>query len=455
MMPPYLKGFLWGALILPSATVNALSPDDFQLSGFGTIGMVLSDSDNYGYRSDISFNEAVFADDIDFLSTSNLGLQLDAFLSRRSQFTFQAILRDQSNTSFDRYISQAFYKHSFSPSFDVRLGRVPFDLFALTEYRNVNFAYPWAVTPNEVYGLFPHRHLDGIDLSYTFRPGTANLLTKFFVGESEGDINGFTTIEEVKLTDVVGASVTWSEINWSMKVNVSQAKFDGSTAGAQRLIDGMVELAAVSNTLVQLLPQPPFPAVLWEGAEQTAAELDMDGEKVSYMSLSGHYDWNAWRLMAEVSRIDSDTKVVGEVVGSYLSLSHSSGRSTVYGLIANTDPDEASFDDSQVSPLLSDPNSPLLNPAIVGALVAGAFNTIQPLYNEFLDGYGNAVTYFRSNQTSYAIGWRYDLKENIALNMQLNHTVIDDNGGTLWLADLDTDKGESVNTLFINVSFTF
>ena len=441
--------------ILLSPIAHAFSSEDLQFSGFGTIGLVLSDSDVYGYRVNVSNDDGVFAGDVDFLATSNLGLQLDAFVSSSSQFTFQVLLKEQARTSFDKYVTQAFYKVSLSPSVDVRIGRTPFDIFALTEYRDVGFGFPWAAMPGEVYGIYPVRSLDGADFSYTFRLDAGTLFTKLFVGQTETEVTAYRALAEVKLDRIVGLSVTWSELNWELKANYSHLEFAETPAELQLLGDGIEYFNTQLDALTQLLPDG-YPDDLWLGSEQAVDDLVIEGEAASYASLSGKYSWDAWTLAAEITKVETDNKVTPELRSAYLSLAFAQGKWTYYGLVADAESDTASFDGSGVSPLLTDPDSPLLDPSEVGSLVASAFQQAQPAYQTIAHAYHQTLNYFSTNQRSYALGCRYDLRSDIAVTVQLSHTVIDDAGGALWWVESeDLPGGENVNTAIVNMSFVF
>lgn len=430
--------------------------DKLHFSGFGTIGLVLSDSDNYGYRLDSSYDEGVYSGDVDILSISNLGLQLDFMATDTSQLTLQMVLKQESSPSLSRYISQAFYKYNISPSVEIRIGRTALDLFALTEYRNVSFAYPWAVAPNEVYGLFPHRHLDGIDISYTFHPATGSVRTKLFAGKSEGDIVVLGNAEEVGINDMIGFSVSWGELNWGLKASYTHGVFDvGTIDRTAELMAGFEEISSTANSLAQFLPTPPFPGVLWASPETAINDLVFSGESVEYGSISGHYSWDQWTVMAEASQVDSSSSLVPKVIGSYVSLAYAKGKSTYYGLVAQTKSTPHEFDEGNVSPLFSETGGALTNSAIVGPTLATAFQSLQDNYPALIAGNERAMKFFSSNQVTYTLGWRYDLQENVALNLQWNHTEIDHKGGTLWLEHGEYINAESINTVFCNVSYIF
>lgn len=445
-------------LVLLSSKVYALTRDDVDFSGFGTVGMVLSDSNTYGYRVDVSNDDGVFDGDVDFLSISNLGLQFDIALSETSLLTFQAVAKDQADTAFLDYVTQAFYKHEFSPSIDLRLGRMPLDLFALADHRNIGFSYTWSALPAETYSLYPVQHLDGGDLSYTIRPGTGTIVSTFFTGKTDFDVGVYGQVSEVNIKNIIGTSITWSDLSWQFKANYSRLEMENTGGALEDLRKGAElfdeGLNALTANLNQFFPTA-YPSDLWLNSERAIADTDLDGEFVHYYSISGNYTWNSWTLAAEVTRVTTKTKAIPSFFSSYLSLEYSRGKSTYYGLIAKSISDTEDFDDSGVSELITRPDSPLLDPNQVGPLADG-FQALLPQYPFIAQGYQQIFEAYDAEQKTFAVGWRHDLKSNISLNVQLNHTVVKDRGGPLWwIKEIGPTEGESINTAFFSLSFIF
>jgi hypothetical protein len=101
----------------------------------------------------------------------------------------------------------------------LRGGRMTMPLFAVSDFRNVNYANTWIRPPNEVYSLAMLTHLDGVDATYSFPVGTTTLSASVLGGNSvfigpPGD--------EVKVREVRGFNMLW-ETDW-MTVRVGQVK---------------------------------------------------------------------------------------------------------------------------------------------------------------------------------------------------------------------------------------
>jgi len=126
-------------LLLMSNLVWA-SPD-VSISGFGTIGVVTTDSDYFGYRADFSKSGGVFKDDFDFAESTNLGIQFDIIATEEIDIVVQAIYRDQQELNLDTALNLAFVRYAPNANWSFRLGRTAYDLFLLTEYRDIGYAY--------------------------------------------------------------------------------------------------------------------------------------------------------------------------------------------------------------------------------------------------------------------------------------------------------------------------
>lgn len=73
--------FLFLLIFTSHVTANETENSKLQFSGFATIGVVISDSDQYGYRKDVISDEAVYSGEVGFKQHSLLGLQANWSLS--------------------------------------------------------------------------------------------------------------------------------------------------------------------------------------------------------------------------------------------------------------------------------------------------------------------------------------------------------------------------------------
>jgi hypothetical protein len=66
----------------------AWAAPDVRVSGFGTIGVVTTDSREFGYRADFSKTGGVFKNDFDLAESTNLGIQFDIIATDQIDLVF-------------------------------------------------------------------------------------------------------------------------------------------------------------------------------------------------------------------------------------------------------------------------------------------------------------------------------------------------------------------------------
>lgn len=396
-----------------SISASAIGGDKLQLSGFATLGAVTSDSENYGYRKNLGSDEGVYADDIDFKQHSLLGLQVDWSIYPSFDFVYQGVLRDLPEPSFDRYTTLAFLRYDLNSNWSFRAGRTAADLFLVTEYRDVDFSYIWATAPSEIYSIIPYRSLDGFDVTYTKRAFGGVFKTKLFTGSSETEIASSTVVEEVKVDDAIGLSLSYDRFNWIVYVKHSQVKIASETQSNQFLMNSVSQV----------------PDFLWPNSPAYAQSLSVENENVSYSSISGQYQWSQWLASAEMSQINSDSKVIPQITSGYASLSYQFNEHQFYGVYAMTTSDNYVFSEQGV------------NEAALG---------------ELIQGIKGAANFYASNQDTISLGWRWDFTHSMATSLQWNYTNVDKGGSTLWLKkNIIEEKAETINTLFFTLSMVF
>ncbi len=387
-----------------------IANDDWQYSGFGTLGLTLSDSDRYGYRKDISVNEGVYSGDVDFLAHSLLGLQVEKKITDNIDFTSQAVLRKVTEPSLSKYFTLAFLRYSPSVNWSFRLGRTAPDIFFITDYRDINIAHTWAAVPGEVYGLIPYRHIDGLDITYTTQFLDSTFSSKIFTGVSDGDIAYGDNSEPIDLDSILGLSLTLDHTNWIVQAKHTHTKLANETLTNQYLIDFI-------NTV---------PEFIWEDAEQFSNDLRLKNKKTTYSSISTQAYLSDFILTAEVARITSDSTSIPKLKSGYASIAYQFNSLTFYSVYAFTDSPNFKFNEENVDPSLI--------PELVAAIESSS-------------------NYFASNQKTFSLGCRWDLSANVAANFQWKNTDIDYDGDTLWINTSGQSPAETVNTYMLNVSF--
>ncbi|NVJ61095.1 MAG: hypothetical protein HWE27_11940 [Gammaproteobacteria bacterium] len=404
-----MRSLLAGVFIL-STNIFAV---DVQTSGFGNVIVTSSDSDVLGFRNDVSANDGVFDGDFSFKPHSNLGVQLDVNFNSHWDLVTQWTLMDQEEDNFNGYTRLAFLRYIPSEKWSFRLGRTAFNLFEMSEYRDVGIAYSWAKAPTEVYGLIPNRYIDGVDVNYSMELGSFPVSVFAFLGESEAEVTSRSD-DPVEFKNLRGIGVGGYFGDITIFIRHTEGDVDKNNQSTQNVVD----------LLDSLIP-------FWPEAEQLSYQIDFAQHDIRYTSLYLQYSWDAWSLKAEFAEIDSSSLIIEDLKNGYVNVSYQFNNHSFYWIGSFTDSPPYQFEGSA-------PNDPVVDQALI--FVA------------------EVSTFFRSNQISQSIGWRWDIKENLAFKLQVQRTHIDEAGNGLWDADgvlRYTLPKQTINSLSTGLSFSF
>lgn len=402
-----LRVLIVASFLLISSSVSA---EDAQWSSFGTLGITLSDSDNYGYRTDISHESAVFSGDIDFRALSLLGGQVEKSFNDEFDFVGQVVLRELNDPDMLDYVSMAFLRYKPSAKWSLKVGRLMPDLFMITEYRNINIAYTWANVPNETYGIAPFKYLDGAEVVYSQRVPDGTLNLKFFAGESQAVATSSKTFtDKVKLNDLFGLSVIYDQNEWNLQARYTQAALGDNKSS--NLITDQINM---------------IPDFLWPNKPSIINRLSTTDKKAKYLSLSGQKYWQSWLFSFELARISSESDLTATLNNGYVSAAYQHNEHTYYGVFGKTSSDYYHF------------NEPGVN---------------NNLFPELIAAINQTMNFYSSNQQTISLGWRWDINPTMASKLQFNLTDIKAGGATLWLNPNNSSSSESVPSLMYTLSF--
>ena len=413
-----LKELFSASLLCGLLLSQANASDDLRVSGFGNLGAVYTDSEHYRFRTDISRGGDTDNNGLDLNAINTLGLQLDYHFNSQIDLVGQITYRGQDNVSFDNTVNLAFLRYKATPNWQIRLGRTPLDLYLLTEYRDIGFAYPWAKVPSEVYGLIPYRTLDGGDITYQSFYQDIDYRIKVFAGQAESDIAFTTDKDSLKINELLGASIELSQLHWTVSLKHTQTNIHNNIAGLPAILQGLAQI----------------PEQIWPNKNAFIDGFSLENKKAIYSSAGIRYDFENITLLAEFAHLSSDSNVVGNVNSGYVNGTYNVGKSQFFYSYARTHSSKYQF------------NEPTLMQRFLPMDIAPLLHAIE-----------EASSAFASHQYTHSIGWRYDLKDNIALKAQLDHSKVHEGGSTLWIYDglITASPAESFNSLFISMSFTF
>ncbi|XQF91864.1 hypothetical protein ACOBV9_09245 [Pseudoalteromonas espejiana] len=80
----------------------------------------------------------------------------------------QVVIQDHAYKSFDNFLELAFVRYRPTRHWAIRAGRLNSDLYLLSEYPYVGYAYLWVRPPHSYYSFANiASNFDGVDVEYS------------------------------------------------------------------------------------------------------------------------------------------------------------------------------------------------------------------------------------------------------------------------------------------------
>ncbi len=391
----------------------AVAENTLDLRGFVNLGATRSESDQLLFRRHTT-REGLEADQWSLKPDSALGIQFDAALSERFSAALQLIENDSPDDVLADYVNWGYVRYWYNENIMARAGKLGMNLYMLTEYMDLGFAYLWVRPPVEFYG-FSFDTINGADLAYSNRLGEGTFKTRLFVGESKNDFQFQGRELTVELKAVYGISATWEDNVWLLRVSLSEMQLDSS-----------VDKAFGTYDLRQALAQA---QVVWPEAAALGEELDPRGGKIQYYSLGVSYDKNNWNLQSEWGGFDSEFSLFRPFVTFYVSGGYRFGEVTPYLLFSKI---------RNTGSRVQVPQAPDI-PGLSELQLA-----VQQAYD--------AVS---MNQQTTALGVRWNIGFDLALKLQVDRTKVNPHGGALFDRVVPVDTQQKFNTYSLMVNYVF
>ncbi len=398
---------------------QALASDQFEsrFTGFATLGLVTSDHETLGFRRDLTQDVGVKDGSVEWRTDSLIGLQWQGSWSPKLAATVQAVAKDRYDNSLENSIEWAFLRYRPVDGLDIRLGRLGSDLFMLSDYRQVGYAFPWVRPPTDYYGLMSLYHYDGMDINKRFDLENGTLNVKVFYGNSDEHYPVTdSSADEIRM-DISPAglalSLEWNEWTW----RYTYADVTINNDAARSLTDAF---RAASP--------------LWPEATAIADRFSTYKKSMVYHEFGAEWDNNVWWMQAEATDLSSGSPLTPSGRHFYVSVGRRFGALSVFGIGGLAKPE------GDVQYL----TAPAGYPSPIG---------------EQLDVLANAASYslrsVRLDQDSIGLGLRWDFRPKTALKFQVDRFNIDEAGTGLWTTNSAQPYTENQKSTVISLSMDF
>ena len=290
-----------------------------------------------------------------------------------------------------------------------RFGRTVFPTFSASDYSNVDFAFLPVRMPHDVYSLVPFPGIDGVDVIFSANIGKTYLQIQALSGQRDFSIyNNGVGNTPYELRDGYGLRFSWRKGGWSGGAGYFQGTMEVDAPQ-------VIALVNVLNSAADAFP--PFGVLASEISNVGQLIIrSLDVHYTSYrFSLSGEYVQRRWDVNMNVSDTDA----------YYVMAGYHFGKWTPYTFYSN------SQNKSEI-PLDSYPT-------------AGPFAPVTFALNELFGP-------LTGDGSTYCIGLRYDILENLALKTQYERI---EPGGSSYLPNNNQPVPQHINLYSLALSFVY
>ncbi|WP_139786745.1 hypothetical protein [Desulfamplus magnetovallimortis] len=396
----------------------------FKLNGYCTLSASI---DN---RSDMTPLRNVSQDFDDPFQTnfitnldSRLGLQGHYRFSSKLDFVGQTVLRKQTEINFDNSIELAYFAFSPTPELEFRAGRTGYDAFFMSDNRHLGYGYPWVRPPVEYYGWLPLFNVDGMDGTFRVNWGESQWQLRLQIGQSTFSIEPDDTLYNIKLRDIYTVSMSRCSGPLFLKAGYSTYYIPEDFSLFVPIQNGLNQVAGSVQNI--------FPDINNE-ATYLAQNLSFKDARMSYLSIGASYDDGNWIAQAEVARASTTADVFTNGLMGYLALGYRIGDWIPFSIYS------ASRAGNEVSRQIED-WSVLDQDAVELQFISNAM-----------------MNMFRTDQTTFSFGIRWDFHIQAALKLQCDLVSIHAYGHGLWVKDVnlaDRDVRVKIGTLSLDFIF--
>lgn len=389
---------LFALLSAFGATCQAVEGPTMTISGFGTVALTATDTDDAEY---IRPNQARGVGNSPRTGVdSNFGLQATAKFNNSFSATVQGLVRKNANDYYGAEMAWAFLKYKMNDDFTFRAGRMGTPVYMISDFRNVGYANTMIRPPSEVYRQVNGGFFDGVDVVYQHSFGDTTLTAQFGVGNAKTKTPGNSYVE---FKPVTALHVLVENGPVTVRFGRADAKF-----------------SVVNNTALNGL----LATLRTVGLTQVAEDLkvvDVDG---SFTSLGTMIDYKNFLVQAEYAVRKTESRVVMDTTSYYAMFGYRMGKVTPYYYYGNI---------KQDSPRTY-AGLPTTGP--LAGLTAGVNSVVKAAL-----------------QSTNAVGVRWDFHKSAALKVQIDHVSPKDGAGA-FINPKPGFKGP-VNVYAVGIDFVF
>ncbi len=414
--------FLAGIFACISSQVKA-NDLSVEFSGFATLSMSYSDDSDIGFSSNyLNESETGFS----FSRDSILGGQANITINNNWDAVVQGIYQDRSAKYFNNFLELAFIRYRPQRNWIIRAGRMNSDLFLLSEYPYVGYAYLWARPPHAYYSFASTvGHYDGVDVEYNNQIDDGFLRVKLALGTTTPKLTAGDEQLTITFDDLYILSAVYIKDEWTFRAATSKSDVSNfESMPFNTLIDSL-------NTIA--------PSNIWPQAAHFARGFEHQHHSINYSALGLAYDNANWLIQAEAGKTKSDWMVVPSNNSGYVSVGYRVNEMTYFG---------------GLSIAKNKKNTP---ERVTPESLAYLPEAVQYATTELIEVTEYAVKRTIVDQKNVNVGAKWYYSDKVVFKVQADHFIIEPTGGGLWdiAPELGIDVEHNVNLISFSASLVF
>lgn len=420
-LTPFYARYISLLLFMLSCAVKAENIA-VEFNGFASTTLSYSDNTDIRFASNY-LNKGTSG--LTLKRDSILGAQANISVNARWDSVIQAVYQDRSYKGWDNFIELAFLRYRPNRNWAIRAGRLNSDLYLLSEYPYVGYAYLWVRPPHEFYSFASAAsRFDGGDIEYNQNVNDGFLRVKLALGKtttkSKTDGEDFF----LYLDNIVTLSTTYTQNEWTFRLSTSTSDTEGYKS------DGLDQALSYFNTI---------PANIWPQASEVVRLLNTDGHQIRFTAAGLTFDNDDWMIQSEIGVSDSEWAIAPTNLNGYLSVGRRFNQVTYHASISVAE-------NRGNIPKIQAPTFAEGTPIEVSAPIIQLANFTQGL-----------LLRPSVHQYSYSVGAKWYFSEQIVFKAQFDHFDIQAYGGGLWGFENynDLSKKQHINALSLSSSVVF
>lgn len=298
MLGKFISLILLAVMSVGQLNAQTGEASNFNIRGFGTVGLARSSSDHAEFVRDLSQTSGLKGGRWSGRIDSILGLQGNWQVSREVELVGQVVSRLHYDRSHNPELMWAFAKWEPDARVSLRAGRIGADFMMLADSRLVGYSYLPVRPSSDFFGPLFFSHFDGADLSVTLPFGDDLVRGKLFAGKTQEKAASVIGVWDTSGSPVGGIVLDYLTGPWQFRANATRIRFSSD-----------MNIAFLTDPL-RMTGVPSAIAV--------ADALSTKDSETRYYSIGVVYDQGPLQVQGMLNRIRHETTFFANSHAGYL-----------------------------------------------------------------------------------------------------------------------------------------